>query len=42
MSDSVFRNYIGGEWVEGATTAPDINPSNLSDIIGQCAMASEA
>ncbi len=34
-----FHNYIGGEWVEGATWAPNRNPSDLSDVIGEYAQA---
>jgi aldehyde dehydrogenase (NAD+) len=34
-----FHNYIGGDWVEGATWAPNRNPSDLSDVIGEYAQA---
>lgn len=34
-----FHNYIGGEWVAGATWAPNRNPSDLSDVIGEYAQA---
>ena len=34
------RNFIAGEWVAGATTAPNINPSNTDDIVGAFARAS--
>jgi aldehyde dehydrogenase (NAD+) len=34
-----FHNYIGGQWVEGATWAPNRNPSDLSDVIGEYAQA---
>jgi acyl-CoA reductase-like NAD-dependent aldehyde dehydrogenase len=27
-------NYFGGTWVRGATAVPNINPSDLSDVIG--------
>jgi acyl-CoA reductase-like NAD-dependent aldehyde dehydrogenase len=37
-----FHNYIGGEWVEGATWAPNRNPSDLSDVIGEYAQADAA
>ena len=35
MSD-IYRNYIGGEWVEGGTgeTFPSINPANTDDVLG--------
>ncbi len=39
MSD-LKRNYIAGEWVAGASDIPNINPSDLSDNIGQFAQAS--
>jgi aldehyde dehydrogenase (NAD+) len=32
-------NYIGGEWVAGANTTRDINPSDLSDVVGEYAQA---
>ncbi len=34
----LHRNYVGGEWVEGASVAGDVNPSDLSDVIGEYAM----
>ena len=43
MSDSTrFDNYIGGEWVAGATYSSNINPSDLSDVIGEYAQADVA
>ena len=36
------RNWIGGAWVEGATAKPDVNPSDLSDVIGEYAQADAA
>ena len=36
------RNFIGGEWLEGANAADNINPSDTSDIIGEFAHASAA
>ncbi len=36
------RNFIGGEWLEGANAADNINPSDTSDIIGEYAHASAA
>jgi aldehyde dehydrogenase (NAD+) len=35
----LHRNYIGGEWVEGAATNLNINPSNLDDVVGEYASA---
>ena len=32
-----FGNYIGGAWLKPSNTAPNINPSDLSDIIGDYA-----
>ncbi|MDQ3211503.1 MAG: aldehyde dehydrogenase family protein, partial [Acidobacteriota bacterium] len=34
-----FHNYIGGEWSPGATWAPNRNPSDLADVIGEYAQA---
>jgi acyl-CoA reductase-like NAD-dependent aldehyde dehydrogenase len=36
-----FKNYINGEWVAGAAEAPNINPSDTSDVIGHFAQADE-
>jgi acyl-CoA reductase-like NAD-dependent aldehyde dehydrogenase len=36
------RNFIGGEWVEGARTVPNINPSDTSDVIGEYAQGDDA
>ncbi len=33
------RNHIAGRWLDGATTAPNINPSDLTDVIGHYAQA---
>ena len=37
-----FDNYIGGQWVRGATASTNINPSNLDDAIGEFAQADDA
>ena len=34
-----FPNHINGQWVDGQTTEPNVNPSNLNDVIGQFAQA---
>ena len=34
------QNYINGEWVSGASLTPNINPSDLNDVVGEYAMAS--
>src|SRR5262249_42691353 len=36
------QNYIAGEWVVAAAAAPNINPSNVADIVGEYARADEA
>jgi acyl-CoA reductase-like NAD-dependent aldehyde dehydrogenase len=38
----IHRNFIGGDWVAGAETAKNINPSDLSDVIGEYARADRA
>lgn len=37
---TVHRNLVGGEWVAPATAAPNVNPSDLSDTVGDYARAS--
>jgi len=37
-----YRNLIGGEWVTGEHAVPDINPSDVSDIVGEFEHATEA
>ena len=34
-----FDNFIGGKWVPGARYTPNINQSNLADVIGEYAQA---
>ena len=34
-----FHNLINGEWVAGASEAPNINPSDTNDVIGLYAQA---
>ncbi len=36
---TVHRNFIGGEWIAASDAAPDINPSDLSDVVGEYARA---
>jgi acyl-CoA reductase-like NAD-dependent aldehyde dehydrogenase len=36
------KNYIAGEWVEGVSASPDVNPSNTGDVIGLFAQADAA
>jgi acyl-CoA reductase-like NAD-dependent aldehyde dehydrogenase len=33
-------NYIGGAWLDGESAAPDINPSNTADVVGEYARGS--
>jgi aldehyde dehydrogenase (NAD+) len=40
--NEIHRNFIGGDWVAGAETARNINPSDLSDLIGEYARADKA
>ena len=37
-----MRNHIAGQWVDGATTIEDRNPSDISDLIGHFAQATAA
>ena len=37
-----FPNYINGEWVMATSWSPNRNPSDLSDVIGEYAMADAA
>ncbi len=37
-----YDNLINGQWVAGSAYTPNINPSNLSDVIGQYTQASAA
>jgi acyl-CoA reductase-like NAD-dependent aldehyde dehydrogenase len=38
---AVHQNYIGGAWAEAGEPAPNINPSNVSDVVGEYARANE-
>jgi alpha-ketoglutaric semialdehyde dehydrogenase len=38
----MHKNYINGEWVAGATAKDNINPSDLSDVVGVYAQANKA
>jgi alpha-ketoglutaric semialdehyde dehydrogenase len=38
----MHRNFIAGDWVTGAEAARNINPSDLSDVIGEYARADTA
>ncbi|MDO5624097.1 MAG: aldehyde dehydrogenase family protein [Pseudomonadota bacterium] len=36
------KNLIDGQWRAGSATAPNVNPSNLSDVVGEYAQGSAA
>ena len=36
------KNFIAGEWIAGGNAAPDINPSNTNDVVGEFARADAA
>jgi alpha-ketoglutaric semialdehyde dehydrogenase len=38
----IHRNFIGGDWVAGAESARNINPSDLSDVVGEYTRADKA
>jgi aldehyde dehydrogenase (NAD+) len=42
MATQQYKNYIAGEWVDGATTSRDINPSDTSDVVAEYAQADKA
>jgi alpha-ketoglutaric semialdehyde dehydrogenase len=35
-----FKNYIGGEWLDGSSNNANINPSNTKDVVGDYARGS--
>jgi len=39
---TLHKNFINGEWVEGESAKDNVNPSDLSDIVGSYAQASQA
>jgi len=39
---SVCGNYIGGDWIAGPAAKDNINPSDLSDVVGEYAQAGAA
>ncbi len=40
--ETVQQNYIGGTWVPAGATAPNVNPSNLNDVVANYARAQPA
>ncbi|MFO1059467.1 MAG: aldehyde dehydrogenase family protein [Dongiaceae bacterium] len=41
-SEQPFRNYVAGEWRAGSELYDNVNPSDLSDIVGRYAVAGAA
>ena len=39
MATQKYLNYIAGEWVEGAGSSKDINPSDTSDVVAEYTQA---
>ncbi len=37
-----YKNFIAGDWVDGATVTRDINPSDTNDVVGEYAQADAA
>jgi aldehyde dehydrogenase (NAD+) len=42
MSTEQHSNYINGQWVPGVTWSKNINPSDVSDVVGEYAQADAA
>ena len=42
MSSNMHKNFIAGEWTEGPSATPDINPSDTQDVVGHYAQADAA
>jgi len=38
---AVHQNYLNGEWAKAPSGAPNINPSNVADVVGEYARADE-
>src|SRR5687767_14566413 len=39
---AVHQNYINGAWAQAGEPAPNINPSNVADVVGEYARADES
>jgi acyl-CoA reductase-like NAD-dependent aldehyde dehydrogenase len=39
---AVHQNYVGGAWAQASAGAPNINPSDTADVVGEYARAGEA
>ncbi|MEZ5592948.1 MAG: aldehyde dehydrogenase family protein [Gammaproteobacteria bacterium] len=37
----MYKNLIGGDWVDGSQVSHNINPSNVSDVVGDYAQGAE-
>ncbi len=42
MSAQQHSNYVNGQWMAGATWSKNVNPSDLSDVVGEYAQADQA
>ncbi|NDP40917.1 MAG: aldehyde dehydrogenase family protein, partial [Rhodoferax sp.] len=42
MTTQKHDNLINGQWIAGAKYAPNINPSNMADVIGDYTQADAA
>jgi aldehyde dehydrogenase (NAD+) len=42
MTNSIYKNYIAGEWVEGTGTVENISPADSNDLVGVYAQADAA
>jgi len=42
MAVQQHHNFIGGEWLQGERYSPNVNPSNLADVLGEYAQAHAA
>ena len=40
--NAVSKNFIAGQWVAGGGTSRNVNPSDISDIVGEYAQGNEA
>jgi alpha-ketoglutaric semialdehyde dehydrogenase len=42
MMTAAFKNFVGGEWIDGTGITRNINPSNTDDVVGEYARADKA
>jgi acyl-CoA reductase-like NAD-dependent aldehyde dehydrogenase len=38
----IHQNFVGGRWIEASAAAPNLNPSNTGDIVGEYARGTRA